>query len=139
MENPLLFEFEKFAEISSPCTTTQTTTPPPHNPSLGTRHTHRLREPRRHKMPPCSIYGGCKNPVQDVGSHVFHTCARPVHNLCLQALKGVGDRPEGGFVCGPIQRCGLEQQPAPGATPLSARKCAAASKCTRCTNRPVNV
>ena len=141
LENPLLFKFENFAEIASPRTTTQKNTPQPHNhnPTLGTRHTHRLRENRRKKMLPCSMYGGCKNPAQDVGDHVCHTCKRPVHNLFLQALNGVGDHPERGFVCGRYQRCGLEQQPASGATPLSARKCAAGSKCTRGTKGLVNV
>ena len=90
-------------------------------------------------MSPCSIYGGCKNPARDVGDHVCHTCKRPVPSLCLQALNGVGGRPQGGFVCGRNQRCGLEQQQASGATPLSARKCAAGSKCTRGTKGLVNV
>ena len=40
---------------------------------------------------------------------------------------------------GPNQRCGLEQKPAYGATPLSSRKCAAGSKCTRGTKGPVDV
>ena len=110
-----------------------------HIPTLSIRHTHRLCEPRRKKRPPCSKYGECKNPVQDVGDHVCHTCNRPVHNLCLQALNGVGDRPEGRFVCGRNQRWGLEQQLAFGATSPSSRACTTRSKCTCGTKGPVNV
>ena len=56
-----------------------------------------LSTPWIQAMVPCYVFGGFKNPPQDLGSHVCQFCARPVHNTCQQFLCDVEDKPEEGF------------------------------------------
>lgn len=90
-------------------------------------------------MAPCYIVGGCAYPHLDGGSHVCRFCQQPVHNLCLQALTGAEDQPDGGFVCGLDGGCGKKAPAAPSLMSTRSKSaavavlatCAAGPKCTR--------